>query len=108
MYVRDIFSPFPFWKDVLGSSLPGSWSLPAPTMRFPKGINSFSGYMDLAEEATTCQKAASGRALSSIGKAECVRERGDRGVVTAEQPARAPWSGLEGRGQEDLEKKQVC
>lgn len=31
-----------------------------------------------------------------------------QGAVTAEQPARAPWSGLEGRGQEDLEKKQVC
>lgn len=62
--------------------------------------------MDLAEEAATCQKAASGRALSSIGKAECVRKRGDRGAVTAEQPARAPWSGLRAEGKRTWKKSK--
>lgn len=62
-------------------------------MRFPKGINSFSGYMDLAEEAATCQKAASGRALSSIWKAECVREQGDGG-----QSLQSNRHGLRGAG----------
>lgn len=31
-YVRDMFSLFSLWEDVLGNSLPGSWSLPAPVI----------------------------------------------------------------------------
>lgn len=72
MYVRDTFSFFSLWEDVLGNSLPGSWSLPAQMMRFLKDINSFSCHVELAGDASIGQRQASGRVFQH--RERCVHQ----------------------------------
>lgn len=100
-YVRQRygFSFFSLWKDVLGSSLPGSWSLPAPMMRFPKGINSFFYRVEMPPHT---RRQASGRVLFSIRKGEHVRSLGTGGRrYRATGLGSAEWAGglmVEGTG----------
>lgn len=110
MYVRDMFSLFSLWNDVLGSSLPGSWSLPAPTMRFPKGINIFSCHMEVVEAASTRQKAGFEEgAFQHQERGSCQGAWGQEAAAAGEAAwARQVGLRAEGKGQKNLEKQQVC
>lgn len=81
---RSAFSPS-LWEDDF-ASLPGSWSLPAQMMGFPKDINSFSCHMELAEEAATAPEGFLPRSERRVRQ-----EFAHRGVA----PAGAAESGAE-------------
>ena len=89
---------FSLWKDVLGSSLPGSRSFPAPAMRFPKDINSLFYHVESAEDATTDQQVGLRKGASRHRERWARQGAWGQGAAAIGWPVRAPRSGREGRG----------